>query len=177
MASARGWVGRSMTIGVFTVGAAGMAAGQEPVLPGPAFVGVAGGIESDVEGADTGLQLGLRIDFPLSRRFVMEAGIERATWSAASVDETRWTGDLAARAERAFGRVVPYVGANIGLVANLEEDRSGGEEFIEGAYGAHAGVRVDLNAHVGLRGELRARWLDGLERHWTLLTAGVSWRP
>lgn len=181
MTQVRWWTGVA-TMAVFFGGwgAGAEVRGQEAwvTLPGPGLTLVAGGFSYDVGETGSGSVVGIRADFPLSGHVTLEPGLERLAWDpqGATGSETRWMADFALRGRYGVGRLTPYGGGNLGFLVNLSEDRATDDKFVEVAYGAHGGVRLDVLPRVGVVGEVRARWFDRGDARWILYTAGVSWR-
>jgi hypothetical protein len=152
--------------------------GQERVLPPPAVVLVGGGVSHDVPNAEavSGALFGLRLDLPLSDFITLEPGMERASWTTDGEDQIRWVLDLGVRGEYQLDRFAPYLGGNIGVMVDFDQEREPTEDFIEPIFGGHGGVRMDLTDRIGVRGEVRGRWFDRFESTWILYTGGVSWR-
>jgi hypothetical protein len=152
-------------------------------IPGPGVGLVAGGVTLATGAEGTGTVMGVRADFPLSGVFTLEPGVERVSWQGTGDDEgagareIRWMVDFALRGRHDIGRLTPYVGGNVGFLVDFDEERAFDEEFVEAAWGGHAGVGVHVLPRLALQGEVRARWSGGADTRWILYTAGLRWRP
>lgn len=171
--------------GVVVVAAFGAApaegAGQEQVLPPPALILFGGGFSYDHGEGDTGTGtvMGIRMDFPLSEIFTLEPGVDRMSWDPQAENaetQSLWTVDFAVHGEYVLGQFVPYVGVNLGAALNFAEERRLDEAFIDASYGGHGGLRFDITERLGVRGEVRGRWVDNFDSILLLYTGGLSWR-
>lgn len=126
----------------------------------PALSVGAGVSQYDLSGTGTAPMLSARVDYPLRRALLLEAGLS------------------AARPEQQFGgrstllvpelgvqlqypaRVAPYLGLGVGAAVDVRSGRAGGARTDLTASGA-AGVRAWLTDRLGVRGELRVRGIGG----------------
>jgi hypothetical protein len=159
------------------------AQGEPELLPSPGIALVGGVVSTDFgenDPAGDGTLFGLRLDLPLSAHVVLEPSAERLTLDFAGEDgedsSVRWQADFAVRAGLPFGRIHPFVGGSLGALLWAGDTRPPESDFVTATYGGLGGVNVYLTERIGVRGEVRLRWLDGLESNSTTLAAGVSWR-
>ena len=151
---------------------------DEAVLPSPRMVLLAGAVTTDFNGATggDGSVLGMRLDLPLGDHAILEPSLERLSLDGDPEKQVRWHVDFGVRTEIAVGSVRPYLGAALGALLWPGDNRPTTEEFVVATYGGTAGLRYDVTDRIGLRGEARRRWLDGLESSTTTFGVGLSWR-
>jgi len=173
----RGWVG--VFLGMLLLPMASLAQADEAVLPSPRIVLLGGALTTDFGGAAAagdGNTLGLRMDLPLGARAILEPSLERFSLDADSGAQVRWQVDFGIRAEVAAGPVRPFIGGALGALLWPGDNRPSIEDFVVATYGGFAGLRYDVTDRIGLRGEARRRWLDGLKSSTTSFGIGLSWR-
>ncbi len=173
----RGWV---VALLLVACGAAPLT-GQidDAVLPSPRIVLAAGGLTADLAppaDAEGGHLLGARLDFPLANRVMLESSVERASIDAGESSVTRWQLEFGARLEWPLGRVRPFIGGGAGALLWPGDERPATADFVVATYGGMGGVRIDLTDRFDARGEVRRRWLDGLESSVTTFGVGLGWR-
>jgi hypothetical protein len=159
------------------------AQGEPALLPNPGIALVAGTVSTDFGESDptgNGTLFGVRLDLPLWSHVVLEPSAERLALDYVNEgsEETsvRWQADFAVRGELPLGRIRPFVGGSLGALLWPGDARAPEDDFVTATYGGLAGATVALTDRIGLRGEARLRWLDGLESRTTTLAAGLSWR-
>ncbi|NNF39554.1 MAG: hypothetical protein HKN71_12860, partial [Gemmatimonadetes bacterium] len=127
-----------------------------------------------------GVVFGVRLDLPLGSHLVLEPSGERLaldyTRDGGEETSVRWQADFALRGELPLGRVRPFAGGSLGALLWPGEARAPEDDFVTATYGGLAGVAVSLTERIGVRSEVRLRWLDGLESRTTTLAAGLYWR-
>lgn len=173
----RGWV--AVVLAFVLLPAAAQAQAENEVLPSPRIVLVGGAVTTALDslsGAGDGSMIGLRLDLPLSRRTILEPSLERLALDGDPQAQVRWHVDFGIRAEIAVGPVRPFMGAALGALLWPGDDRPATGDFVAATYGGLAGLRYDVSDRIGLRAELRRRWLDGLDSSTTTYGAGLSWR-
>jgi hypothetical protein len=138
----------------------------------PAVALLAGPSPYDLAGTGTGFAAALRFDFPSGRLLVFEPGIGFFRYENQSGDRiTYLLPELSVQIQVPSGAVRPYVGGGIGF----SEFLSGrGSTFV--TLHAATGLRVDLGADWGLRGEWRLRSIDPFTGNTSDLLLGVSRR-
>lgn len=155
------------------------AQGDLDVLPAPGLVLVGGVVSTDfgdVDPADDGVMVGLRFDLPLASMIVLEPSVERLSLDTPDEASVRWQLDFGVRGEMPLGRLRPFAGAALGALLWPGDARPAAADFVAATYGGMAGVRWNAHDRVDLRGEVRLRWLDGLESTTTTFDAGIGWR-
>jgi hypothetical protein len=149
------------------------------ILPSPALVLTGGVVSADLSSeapTSDGTVFGLRLDFPLASWIVLEPSIERLSLDVGDDTSVRWQLDFGLWGELPVGAIRPYVGAALGALVWPGDQRPPEEDFVIATYGGMAGLLYDVTDRVGLRGEARMRWLDGLKTKTTTFDAGLSWR-
>lgn len=159
------------------------AQGEPELLPAPGVALVAGVVSTDFGDGDPtgdGVVFGMRLDLPLGSHLVLEPSAERLALDYAGDDgedtSVRWQADFALRGEVPLGRVRPFAGGSLGALLWPSDTRAPEDDFVTATYGGLVGAALMLTDRVGVRGEARFRWLDGLESRTTTLAAGLSWR-
>lgn len=149
------------------------------VLPSPGVALVVGAVNTDfgeVDPADGGTAVGLRFDLPLASVVVLEPSVERVSLDTSDEASVRWQLDFAVRGEVPLGRLRPFAGLAVGALLWPGDARPAAADFVVATYGGLAGARWRATSRLDLRGEVRLRWLDGLESTTTTFDAGVGWR-
>lgn len=171
-----GWVGALLGLFVFPVASL---AQDDVVLPSPGLALLVGTVSTDFAGstqAGDGSMLGVRVDLPLGGWAVLEPTLERLSLDGTGATQTRWQVDFGVRAEFPLGPVRPFMGGALGALLWPSDDRPIEADFVVATYGGFAGLRYDITERIGVRGEARRRWLDGLESSTTTLGIGLGWR-
>lgn len=172
-----GWVGAFL--GMLLLPMASLAQVDEAILPSPRIMVLAGAVTTDfgeAAAAGDGSTIGLRMDLPLGTRAILEPSLERFSLDADSETQVRWQVDFGIRVEMAAGPVRPYIGGALGALLWPGDKRPTISDFVVATYGGFAGLRYDVSDRIGLRGEGRRRWLDGLNSSTATFGIGLSWR-
>ena len=107
--------------------------------------------------------LAVRVSRPISEFFVAEVGLGYAPVESETPDDPTRTEptqlllpDIMLHFEFPLGPVRPYLGAGVGLVAQLEANALRGR-FVRPSYAGAGGFRMAMSDRIELRGDLRVR--------------------
>ena len=148
------------------------------VVSAQTAISISGGLaQFDLSGTGDTPIIALRVDMPVNRYVIAEAGVA-VMWPDQQFGDTTtlWIPELQMQLQRP-GRLAPFVGVGFGGAFDMRDDDDGGTQS-DITLSAAAGLRAQVTRVFGLRVELRVRGIgdsfSGSVAEWT---AGASFRP